>query len=230
MSSEYSESEKYQIHATTVLEEAEARYNALTVEYEAAIQALQSEKAANDSGSQELQRLNSELSDETQRSSALSEENSLLRQEVENYRVERERSLSKITFLQAEIATLQRELNARRRIHQTSSNKSLASTNDIDLTKAKVLYQKGCRYIAGREVPKKPKVALSCFMEAAELGHLHAQYTTAVCLIKGFGAEKDIFSAQRWMGLAASQGHEKALLWLPKLDKLVRESIAGRLS
>ena len=46
------------------------------------------------------------------------------------------------------------------------------------------------------------------FRDAADHGHVEAQYSLALCYLDGMGLERDVESARAWFGRAAAQGGE----------------------
>lgn len=82
----------------------------------------------------------------------------------------------------------------------------------------------GTMHATGNGADKDEKAAVICFQEAAELGHTAAQFNLAVCLIKGMGAGQNLNLGRDWMRRAAEQGHEKASLALPNVERIINSS------
>ena len=66
-------------------------------------------------------------------------------------------------------------------------------------------------YCAGHiltNVTENPEAGLPYLVKAAEAGHLQAMFNAGYCYWKGFGCERNLPEALKWMQIAAGMGHE----------------------
>ena len=75
-------------------------------------------------------------------------------------------------------------------------------------------YLGGVYYLGKFGVEQDKPAAASCYLKAAQLGHVPAQYGIAVCLYDGDGVEKDQKAAREWMEKAARNNSEEARTFL----------------
>ena len=81
---------------------------------------------------------------------------------------------------------------------------------DAIVKEAKSLQEGG----AGNEMKPKNIRAFELFLRAAERGHVEAQYEVAMCFREGWGGPNDPAEFDRWLRLAAEQGHVDAQSFL----------------
>lgn len=55
-----------------------------------------------------------------------------------------------------------------------------------------------------------PELALFYYKQAADLGHTEAQYVVAKCYFKGKVTERNVNEAEKYLHMAAAQGHQEA--------------------
>lgn len=77
------------------------------------------------------------------------------------------------------------------------------------------LFMLGDIYKANNEYVK----AIDCYRQAAEQGHVYAQYSTAIAYATGQGTKRDIQTAKKWLKSAASLGHGEARRKLEELGE-----------
>lgn len=75
---------------------------------------------------------------------------------------------------------------------------------------ARALFNRGVRYLQGKQVKGDDSKAAECLLQAAQQGHQQAQYAIGVMLLHGRGVKQDRRQAARWFTDAAKQGHAKA--------------------
>jgi len=88
------------------------------------------------------------------------------------------------------------------------------------------LYDRGMEYLEGMngwsddgssKTVTMPSRAKKCFIEAAEMGHVFAQYELARMYENGIGGEADIEKAIKWYKAAASNNNRDAQEALKRL-------------
>ena len=99
-------------------------------------------------------------------------------------------------------------------IPQSSNGTNTAITNND----VQSIYKKGYDYYFGENgMPQDKYTAIKYFQQAAEQGHVYAQYNLGVSYAKGDGLSQDVSEAARWYGKAAEQGYEAAKAALKEL-------------
>ena len=76
---------------------------------------------------------------------------------------------------------------------------------------AALLCREGDRLLHGRGCERDLQGAVECYMEAADMGYVRAEYMLSVCYHNGDGVESDIGLAVAWCEQAASHGHVRAM-------------------
>lgn len=66
---------------------------------------------------------------------------------------------------------------------------------------------------------EKNEEAFEYYLKAARQGDAEAQYNLGVCYRKGYGVEKDLTEAVKWLRKAADQGFAEAQDMLRKLSR-----------
>ena len=66
---------------------------------------------------------------------------------------------------------------------------------------------------------EKNEEAFEYYLKAARQGDAEAQYNLGVCYRKGYGVEKDLTEAVKWLRKAADQGFAEAQDMLRKLPR-----------
>ncbi len=80
-----------------------------------------------------------------------------------------------------------------------------SSKSDIE-----VLYEQARRHLQGDGVPCSYELGLPFLKEAADLGHMKAQYNLGILLHQGLSVSQSYEEAYRYFELAAQQGHPRA--------------------
>lgn len=62
--------------------------------------------------------------------------------------------------------------------------------------------------------------AASCFLRAAQAGHVEAQYSAGICLLEAKGVARDVAEAAKWLREAAAQSGEYAEAAAAELEEL----------
>lgn len=83
-------------------------------------------------------------------------------------------------------------------------------------------YARAVRYMKGDGVAINHRLAVTYFEQAANFGHIKAQYNIGVCRARGTGGKKDVQEAYRWLLKAAEQGHKRARTLLPEIAEMLR--------
>lgn len=68
----------------------------------------------------------------------------------------------------------------------------------------------GKRWLTGEGCDVDEKKAFECFRQAANQGHIEAQYQLSICYDRGQGVRRSITEAAKWCQMAAYGGHAQA--------------------
>lgn len=85
-------------------------------------------------------------------------------------------------------------------------------------------------YAMGNGVPKDPVEASLWFRQSAVRGDPGAQSAFAVCLIKGFGVEKDIGQAAYFLVQAARKDRDDAIKVLADMALVNKDAVAAHIA
>ena len=69
------------------------------------------------------------------------------------------------------------------------------------------LYARGLELLKDTEDEKAPEKAFNSFWQAANRGHINAQYQLSICYAQGIGVRRSISEAARYLEMAAYGGH-----------------------